>query len=168
MEDGEIDYTDPKVHEAANPAYGASIRPEDIMNDALQAQNDPQQRKDFFAKSLNVYINSVKAYFDIEEFRRSDAKYDWTLDDLAKMNINWYGGADLSKLHDLTAAALFGNYKERNIIITHASSIYEYSGARKGRPGQHTAFWVARRWLADHVQLTNGESCRTWSTGSKT
>ena len=119
-ETGEIDYTNPMVHEMANPAYGVSIRPEEIMNDALQAQNDPQQRKDFFAKSLNVYTNALKAYFDIEEFRRSDARYDWTLEELAKMPIDWYGGADLSRLHDLTAAALYGTYKDVDIIITHA------------------------------------------------
>lgn len=119
-ENGDIDYTNPEVHEMANPAYGVSIRPSEIMNDALQAQNDPQQRKDFFAKSLNVYTNAVKAYFDIEEFRRSDRKYEWTLEQLAKLPINWYGGADLSKLHDLTAAALFGHYKDTDIIITHA------------------------------------------------
>ncbi len=97
-----------------------SIRPEEILNDSLQAQNDPQQRKDFFAKSLNVYTNAMAAYFDIEEFRRSDQGYDWTLDQLAKLPIDWYGGADLSKLHDLTAAALFGRYKGTDIIITHA------------------------------------------------
>ena len=119
-ENGNIDYTSPRVHEMANPAYGVSIRPSEIMNDALQAQNDPQQRKDFFAKSLNVYTNAVKAYFNIEEFRRSDRKYEWTLEQLAKLPINWYGGADLSKLHDLTAAALFGHYKDTDIIITHA------------------------------------------------
>lgn len=119
-EDGNIDYTNPLVHEMANPAYGVSIRPEEILNDSLQAQNDPQQRKDFFAKSLNVYTNAVKAYFDIEEFRKSDAAYSWTVDQLAKLPIDWYGGADLSKLHDLTAAALFGNYKGVDIIITHA------------------------------------------------
>ena len=119
-ENGDIDYTNPEVLEMANPAYGVSIRPDEIMNDALQAQNDPQQRKDFFAKSLNVYTNALKAYFDIEEFRRSDAKYNWTLAELAKLPIQWFGGADLSKLHDLTAAALFGNYKGVDIIITHA------------------------------------------------
>lgn len=120
VKDGSVDFTDPKVHEMANPAYGVSIRPEEIMNDALQAQNDPQQRKDFFAKSLNVYTNALKAYFDIEEFRKSDAEYNWTLEELAKLPIDWYGGADLSKLHDLTAAALFGRYQETDIIITHA------------------------------------------------
>ena len=119
-ENGDIDYTNPEVLEMANPAYGVSIRPDEILNDALQAQNDPQQRKDFFAKSLNVYTNALKAYFDIEEFRRSDAKYNWTLQELPKLPIQWYGGADLSKLHDLTAAALFGNYKGVDIIITHA------------------------------------------------
>ena len=119
-ENGNIDYTNAEVQEMANPAYGVSIRPEEIMNDALNAQNEPQQRKDFLAKSLNVYTNAVKAYFNIEEFRRSDAKYEWSLEQLAKMPINWYGGADLSKLHDLTAAALFGHYKGVDIIITHA------------------------------------------------
>ena len=120
VKDGSVDFTDPKIHEMANPNYGVTIRPNEILNDALQAQNDPQQRKDFFAKSLNVYTNAMKAYFDIEEFRKSDAQYDWTLEQLAKMPIDWYGGADLSKLHDLTAAALFGNYKGTDIVITHA------------------------------------------------
>lgn len=116
----EMDFTDPKIHEMANPGYGVTIRPEELINDALQALNDPQQRKDFFAKSLNVYSNALKAYFDIEEFRRSDCKYNWTLEELARLPINWYGGADLSRLHDLTAAALYGSYKGVDIIITHA------------------------------------------------
>lgn len=120
IKDGTVDFTDPKIHEMANPGYGVTIRPEEIMNDALQAQNDPQQRKDFFAKSLNVYTNALKAYFDIDEFRKSDGKYDWTMEQLANLPIDWYGGADLSKLHDLTAAALFGTYKDVDIIITHA------------------------------------------------
>ena len=104
----------------ANPSYGVTIRPEEILNDSLQALNDPQQRKDFYAKSLNVYTTALRAYFDIEEFQRSDAKYSWTLAELAKLPIDWFGGADLSKLHDLTAAVLFGNYKGVDIIIPHA------------------------------------------------
>ena len=118
-ESGEIDYTNPLVHEMANPSYGVTIRPDDIMNDALQAQNDPQQRKDFFAKSLNVFTNAVKAYFNIYEFQKSDEQYNWTIDELAKLPIKWFGGADLSKMHDLTAAALYGVYDDVNIIIPH-------------------------------------------------
>lgn len=119
-EEGVIDYTNPKVHEMANPSYGVTIRPEEILNDSYQAQNDPQARKDFLAKSLNVFTNGMKSYFNIDEFRKSDQKYDWTLEELAKLDIEWFGGADLSKLHDLTAGALVGNYKGTDIIITHA------------------------------------------------
>lgn len=118
-ETGEIDYTNPITHEMANPAYGVSIRPDELLNDALQAQNDPQQRKDFFAKSLNVYTSALKAWFDIEEFRRSDLEYKWTLEELAELPIKWYGGADLSRMYDLTAAALYGSYEGVDIIISH-------------------------------------------------
>lgn len=119
-ENGDVDYTNPIVHEMANPGYGVTIRPDEILNDSLQAQNDPQQRKDFFAKSLNVFTNALKAYFNIDEFRQSDMAYSWTLAELAKLKINWFGGADLSKLHDLTAAALVGYFQGVFIIITHA------------------------------------------------
>jgi len=119
-ENGEYDFTNPVVHEMANPSYGITIRPADILNDSLQARDDPQQRKDFFAKSLNVFTNAIKAYFNIAEFKASDEQYDWTLDELAKLPIKWYGGADLSKMHDLTAAALYGVYNDVNIIIPHA------------------------------------------------
>lgn len=119
-ENGDVDFTNPKVHAMANPAYGVSIRPDDILNDAMIALNDPQMRKDFLSKSLNVYTSSTRAYFNIEEFRRSDEQYGWTLDELACLPIEWYGGADLSRLHDLTAAALYGTYKGVDIIVSHA------------------------------------------------
>ena len=121
-ENGNVDYLDPIQHEKANPSYRVTIRPEDIMNEALQAQNDPQQRKDFLSRSLNIYTTAMKAYFNIDEFRASDQKYDWSIQDLAKLPIVWYGGADLSKMHDLTAAALFGHYDKEDIdiVITHA------------------------------------------------
>jgi len=80
-ENGNVDYTNPIEHEKANPNYGITIRPADIMNDALQAQNDPQQRKSFLAKSLNIYTSAMKAYFNIEEFRVSDRKYNWTIEE---------------------------------------------------------------------------------------
>lgn len=116
---GDVDFTNPIQHEMANPNYGISIRPQDMMNDALQALNDPQQRKDFFAKSLNIYTAAQKAYFNIHEFQCSDKKYAWSLDELRKLPIVWYGGADLSKMHDLTAAVLYGHYNGVDIIIPH-------------------------------------------------
>lgn len=119
-EKGDVDYTDPLQHQKANPSYGVTIRPDEIMQSALQAQNDPQQRKDFLSRSLNIYTSAMRAYFNLDEFKASDSKYNWTLDELAKLNIDWYGGADLSKLHDLTAACLYGQYNGVDIVITHA------------------------------------------------
>src|SRR5690625_2451558 len=118
--DGNVDYTSAEEHEKANPNYGVTIRPGDIMNDAQQAQNDPQQRKDFLAKSLNIYTSAMRAYFNLDEFRNSNRKHSWTLDELAKLPIEWYGGADLAKLHDLCATALYGTYGDVDIAITHA------------------------------------------------
>ena len=116
-ENGNIDYTNPKVHEMANPGYGISIRPDEILQDSLQAQNDPQQRKDFYAKSLNVFTSSIKAYFNIEDFRRSDRKYNFSEQDAIRLVKAWYGGSDLSKLHDLTATALFGHYEKEDVYL---------------------------------------------------
>ena len=119
-ENGDVDYLNPEQHEKANLSYGVTVSPDDLMAEALQAQNDPQQRKDFLSRSLNIYTTAMKAYFDIDEFRASDKKYSWTMDELAKLPIQWYGGADLSRVFDLTAAALVGNYKDTLVIITHA------------------------------------------------
>lgn len=119
-EKGEVDYTNVIEHEKANPNYRVTIRPGDMINDSLDAQNDPQQRKDFLAKSMNVYTAAMKAYFNVDEFKESDRKYNWTIEELAKMPIVWFAGADLSRMHDLTASAIYGEYQGVDITITHA------------------------------------------------
>lgn len=118
--DDPVDYLNPYQHEIANPNYGVTINPKEIANEAYQAQNDPTGRTEFLNKSLNIYVNTMDAYFSVDEFRESDSKYDWSLEELAKLPIKWYGGADLSKMHDLTAACLYGEYKGVDIAITHA------------------------------------------------
>lgn len=114
------DFLNPVQHEMANPNYGVSIRPQDIMRDAQKAQFDSQTRTNFLNKSLNIYVDSLDAYFNIDEFRESDKEYNWSIEKLSKLPIKWYGGADLSVMHDLTAACLYGHYKGVDICITHA------------------------------------------------
>lgn len=148
-ENGDVDYTSAEQQEKANPSYGVTIRAEDIMQEALQAQNDPQQRKDFLSRSLNIYTTAMRAYFNIDEFRNSDAQYEWTLAELAKLPIEWYGGADLSKMHDLTATALFGHYKEKNvdIIITHAFFPVVNASKKADEDGIPLFGWAEDGWL---------------------
>ena len=144
---GICDYTSAEQHMKANPNYGVTIRPQDIMNDALQAQNDPQQRKDFLSRRLNIYTTSMKAYFDIEEFKASDKQYKWTLKDLAKLPIDWYGGADLSRMHDLTASALYGQYEDVDIIITHAFFPAPQAAAKADEDNIPLFDWLDNDWL---------------------
>lgn len=173
-ENGEVDFTNPIIHEMANPGYGVTIRPNDIMNDALQAQNDPQQRKDFFAKSLNVYTAAMRAYFNIDEFRNSNAaaekelgiRSEWSLQKklefLKSLPINWYGGADLSKLHDLTTGAIHGEYNDIDISITHAWFPI-VAAARKAEEDNIPLFgWKDDGWLTmcnnptvNHADIVN-------------
>lgn len=111
---------DPEVLQMCTPSIGVTVTLEDLTDDAAQAMNEPQLRAEYLNKTLNIFTNALNAYFDINEFRASDDEYNWSLEELAKLQITWYGGADLSKLHDLTAGALYGTYKDVDICITHA------------------------------------------------
>lgn len=160
---GNIDFTNPKVHEMANPAYGISIRPDDILQDSLQALNDPQQRKDFLAKSLNVYTDALKAYFNIDDFRNSDAQYSWTLKELKNKNIKWYGGSDLSKLHDLTAGALVGMLDDILIIYPHCWFPITKARRKADEDGIPLFGWKDDGWLnISNSNVTNHAEIVNW------
>lgn len=118
--DGKPAYLDEKELQGANPGWGASIRPQEMLNMAARAKDDPQRRTEFLQKRCNRFTAELKAYFNVDEWRASDRKYNWTIQELAKLPVKWYGGADLSKLHDLTAGALMANYQGVDIIIPHA------------------------------------------------
>lgn len=179
-ETGDIDFTNPEVHQKANPNYGVTIRPADILRDAMEALNDPQQRKDFLAKSINVFVSAINSYFDIEEFRRSNTaaravlgfeQYEPAeekLRKLAKLPIKWYGGADLSKMHDLTATALYGEYKGVEIIIPHCW--FPVTAAQKKADEDNIPLfgWKDDGWLDMIGQATNDpETVVLWFTRMK-
>lgn len=151
-----IDYTNPRTHEMANPAYGVSIRSDEILNDALQAQNDPQQRKDFLAKSLNVFTSAIETYFDMAEVTASDESHSWTLEELAKLPITWYGGADLSKLYDLTGAALHGRHQGVDVSITHGFMPVTQAHIKADEDNIPFFWWQEQGWLT----LCNDEVIR--------
>lgn len=119
-----INYLSDETLMMANPSCGVTVTIEELRAEAEMALNDPQTRMEFFNKTLNVFTNSMNTYFNVDEFIASDEQFNWTIDELAKLPIKWYGGADLSKMHDLTAAALVGEYehdgKKIDIAVTHA------------------------------------------------
>lgn len=142
-----IDLLDPVTQEKANPAYGVSIRPDELMEDAKQAMANPKLRTEYMNKSLNVFTASMDAYFDQAAVQASDERYSWTLEELAKLPIEWYGGADLSKRWDLSGAALHGRYKDVDIAITHG--FIPVLQARKKAEEDNIPFfwWEESGWL---------------------
>lgn len=148
-EKGEVDYTNPEQHAKANPNLGVTISPRELLDDSLQAMNDPQQRKDFLSRSLNIYTSSMRSWFDLEEFKASDKKYNWTIEELAKLPVDWYGGADLSRMYDLTAAALYGHYEKENVDIIISHGFFPVTqAARKAEEDNIPLFgWQDDGWL---------------------
>jgi phage terminase large subunit-like protein len=150
--DGDVvDYLDENILKMANPSWGVTVSLKALKEEAEQAMNDPQTRNEFFNKTLNIFTNSMNAYFNPDEFIASDSCYDWSLEELARLPIRWYGGADLSRLHDLTAAALYGVYhdgeKDIDICITHAFFPRVNAQKKANDDGIPLFGWQSDGWL---------------------
>lgn len=172
---GAVDYTSGEQHRKANPNYGVTIRPQEIMQAALQAQNDPQSRNNFLQKRLNIFTASMRAYFDIETFRESNRRAGealgidpaWPLERklafLAQACRLWYGGTDLSKLHDLTAAALHGQIGEIDVAITHAWFPVVAAQAKAQEDDIPLFGWADNGWLSlSNAPVTNHAEVVAW------
>lgn len=146
--DGNITQLDnPEVLQMCTPSIGVTATLRELMNDAAQAMNEPQLRMEFLNKTLNIFTNALRAYFNINEFIASDSRYEWTLDELAKLPVKWYGGADLSKMHDLTAACIYGNYNGIDICITHAFFPVVAAKLKAEEDNIPLFWWKDERWL---------------------
>ena len=162
------DYTNPIEHMKANPNYNVTIRAQDIMAEAMQAQNDISSRSEFLNKSLNIYTNTMSAYFNTAEVQTSDeAAYKdlqtllnipedqpISIEALAKIpNMQWVGGADLSKMFDLTGVAIYGRYKDIDISITHGFIPITQAKAKADEDNIPFFWWEEMGWLT----MTNSE-----------
>jgi phage terminase large subunit-like protein len=163
------DYTNPIEHEKANPNFEVTIRAADIMADAMQAQNDPSARSEFLNKSLNIYTNTMAAYFEMGEVQVSNEEAmkelkaklkipdnvttPLLIDKLAKLPVQWFGGADLSKMFDLTGAALYGRYEGIDIAITHGFIPITQAKAKADEDNIPFFWWKDCGWLT----MTNSE-----------
>lgn len=140
---------DADEHRKANPSYGVTIKPQDIMKDAKAALGNPLALSEFKHKSLNLYTQAKEAYFVTDELRASDLnEAHASLQDLLKAGVEWYGGADLSRQHDLTAAALLCEHEGSMYIL--AQGFYprkiaeEREREKKGLP---MSFYASQGWL---------------------
>lgn len=74
----EVNYLDPANWRKANPNWGVTIRPSDMEASALQAQNDPQMRKEFLTRSVieqqltQKLLENERRYFKVSRRRLYD------------------------------------------------------------------------------------------------
>jgi phage terminase large subunit-like protein len=172
------DYTNPIEHEKANPNYGVTIREQDIMAESLQAQNDPSARDEFLNKSLNIYTNTMSAYFNMAEVQLSDQaayaeleqklKAPVTIEKLATLPVQWYGGADLSKMYDLTGACIYGRYEDIDITITHGFIPITQAKAKAEEDNIPFFWWKDQGWLTmTNSEIVDYEEVVKWFKGMK-
>ena len=103
--------------------------------------------RDSMALAMAVGIIQIDTYFDMNVVEASDLKYSWTLEELAKLPVNWYGGADLSKLHDLTGVCLYGRYRDVDICITHAFIPIAVAHLKADEDNIPFFWWEEEGWL---------------------
>jgi phage terminase large subunit-like protein len=166
--DNPDDYTNPIEHEKSNPNYNVTIRAQDILAESLQAQNDPSARGEFLNKSLNIYTNTMSAYFDIGEVQASNEESELELKKKLKIkedqpipletlanlkSVQWFGGADLSKMFDLTGACVYGRYEDIDITITHGFMPITQAKAKADEDNIPFFWWKDQGWLT----MTNSE-----------
>jgi phage terminase large subunit-like protein len=96
------DWTDPATWRKANPNYGISVRPDDLVALATKAINMPPAAAAFKQKRLNLWVDAATPWLSVDGWRRGQTT--WAPDDLA--GDLCYVGVDMSSKIDLTAVVL--------------------------------------------------------------
>ena len=78
---------DPEVLASVTPSLDVTVTLDDLITEARQALLEPQLKAEFLNKSLNIFTNSMDAYFDIDEFRFSNKQHSWTMEELSLIHI---------------------------------------------------------------------------------
>lgn len=94
------DWTDPNVWKRVNPGHGITIKHEAIVQECLEAQNEPRKVNDFKRFHGNMWVNQAVAWIPIEWWDRCDAPMP-PLAELVKYQCA--NGTDLAQKFDLAA-----------------------------------------------------------------
>lgn len=60
------DWADPTVWARVNPGYGVTVKPDGLLQECIEAQNEPRKLNDFKRFHLNCWTNSATAWIPIE------------------------------------------------------------------------------------------------------
>lgn len=143
--DPDLPYDDPANWAMANPALGVLIMMEDLLDDWARCQRSPRELADFVTKQLNRFATPPEAvYVDLETIRRNDR-----IDEQGSLvRLPAWGGFDLSKSEDFTAAAIVVDLPGGGLMI-HQHTWVPEEKIKRGN-GREELDWyemVRRGWL---------------------
>ena len=136
----ELPFDDPTYWIMANPSLGVLLQMEDLLDDWASCKRSPKEYTDFVTKQLNRFATPPEAvYVGMDTIR---------LNDRAPMEVGLlrpraWGGFDLSKSEDFTAAAIVCDLPDGRIGIEQHSWVPE-AKIRRGN-GRETKDWDA--WI---------------------
>lgn len=142
--DPELPYDDPENWIMANPALGVLLTMEDLLDDWARSQRSPKELADFVTKQLNRFSMPPEAVFvDLDTIRRNDrAPIE------APFDVVCYGGFDLSKSEDFTAAALVLALDDHRVGVIQHSWVPEDKIRRgNGKETKNWEEWVRRGFM---------------------
>ena len=143
--DPDLPYDDPQYWAMCNPSLGTLLDMEDLLDDWARSQRSPSELADFVTKQLNRFATPPEAvYVDMETIRRNDRAEVQT----SLIRQEAYGGFDLSKSEDFTAAAVVYDLPGGYVGIEQHSWVPEDKIRRgNGREDKDWDEWVRRGWL---------------------
>ena len=142
--DPELPYDDPSLWIMANPSIGVLLTLEDLMLDYARCRRSPVEMADFVTKQLNRFaMPPENVYVSLDTIRRNDRA-----PMMAPIMAQAYGGFDLSKSEDFTAAALVIDLPDGRTGILQHSWVPEDKVKRgNGRETKDFEGWQARGWM---------------------
>lgn len=144
--DPEDDWLSEDTWKKANPHYGISVKPDDMMKLALKAKAMPSAAAEFKQKRLNLWVNASAPCLSIEGWRKGQS--DWTVEDMAHESC--FAGIDLASTIDLMACSLLfpptvgrASWRAIQYIWTPEETIID----RARRDRAPYPVWVEQKWL---------------------
>ncbi|MBN2842828.1 MAG: terminase large subunit [Sedimentisphaerales bacterium] len=94
----------PKIIERANPNLGVSVPMSFFLDELKRAMSSPEKEAAFKRLYLNIWVQSHSAWLNMDKWQKCGKHELLTAEE--ELELDWYGGLDLSKCHDLSTLVL--------------------------------------------------------------
>lgn len=131
------DWRLPETHRKANPNYGVSVQPDDLIRKVTAAEQSPAAINNFLTKHLNVWVRTEAAWMTATDWQ-SCAMAGLTLEQL-KASPCWIG-VDLGEVRDTTAVCFVFKVAEDTYAVI--PRIYLPEEAIAQSPTAQISGWV--------------------------